>query len=89
MAVRLEVEGIRAVARLGVSLEERSLPQPVELGVVLWLREEPQHDSLEDTVDYSVLDAVVPRVLAEEHRLVEQLAAHLADAVLAALDGAR
>lgn len=89
MGVRLEVSGVRAVCRLGVSEEERALPQPVELGVVLWLVEEPAVDDIDETVSYAVLDEVVPSVLERPHVLIERLAVDLADALAARLDWSR
>lgn len=89
MGVTIVVEGIVQPARLGVTEAERSLPQPIELSVEFVVADEPIGDDLATTVDYSVLDRVVPEVLATACALVETLAARLADAIVAALGWAR
>ncbi len=83
--MRLVVAGIRAQARLGVSEAERAHPQPIEIEVELDLAAEPSADTLDATANYAVLEGVVPRVLRDDHVLVERLAGRLADEVVAEL----
>lgn len=85
MGLTIAVEGMVQPAHLGVTEAERSLPQPVELAVELVVAEEPIGDDLATTVDYSVLDRLVPEVLATPCALVETVAARLADAIVATL----
>ncbi|HSH23276.1 MAG TPA: dihydroneopterin aldolase [Acidimicrobiales bacterium] len=83
---RIELRGLRVLARCGVGDGERSAPQPLEidLDVTLDLRPAGSSDDLDDTVDYGNLSDVVAATMAEPAALLEHLAGRVADAVLAA-----
>lgn len=80
------VEGIRALGTHGVLPEEQSRPQPFEVDVELTsdLAAAGRSDALSDTVDYGAVAAgVVEIVETTRYRLLEALAARVAEACLA------
>jgi dihydroneopterin aldolase len=84
-ADRIELRGLRVLARCGVLAEELDRPQPLEIDVVLEvdLGDAARSDDLADTVDYgAVLDRVVALATSSHHALLERLAAAIADCVL-------
>jgi dihydroneopterin aldolase len=86
---RVELRGLRVLARCGVPPEERRRPQPLEvdLDVHLDLGPAGRSDDLDDTVDYGgVCSAAERAVAAAPAALLEHLAERVADAVLAADD---
>ena len=86
---RIEIRGLRLLCRVGVSAEERSVAQPVEVDLDLEvdLSTAASSDSVSDTVDYgAVAIAVADAVTDAEHALLERLAAVAAEAVLAVDD---
>jgi dihydroneopterin aldolase len=88
-ADRIELRGLRVLARVGVLPHEKEADQPLELDLdlVVDLRAAGASDALADTVDYgAVCDAAVAAVRAGHVELLERLAAAVADAVLAADD---
>ncbi len=77
MSVKILVEGIRLLARHGVTVEERSRVQPFEIDLVLELAGDraATTDDLSDTVDYGeAVGLAVEGVEGTEHQLVESLA---------------
>lgn len=77
---------MRVLGAHGALPEEKDRAQPFELDVDLTadLRLAGTTDALADTVDYGLVVATAERVVAEErHRLLERLAARVADDVLA------
>jgi 7,8-dihydroneopterin aldolase/epimerase/oxygenase len=84
---RIELRGLRVLARVGVLPFEQEQDQPVEidLDLVTDLRAAGASDDLADTVDYGAVCAAVERdgVLAGPVALLERLAARIADVVLA------
>jgi dihydroneopterin aldolase len=83
----IELRGLRVVGICGALPEERDRPQPLEvdLDVEADLTTAGTSDDLADTVDYgSLCDAVAAVVAEGRPRLLEHLAAAVADVVLAA-----
>lgn len=82
---RIELRGLRVLARCGVLPGERAQDQPLELDVDLAvdLAAAGGSDDLADTVDYgAVCDAVVATAGAGHVGLLERLAEAVASAVL-------
>jgi dihydroneopterin aldolase len=82
---RVELRALRVVGRHGVLAEERLRAQPFELDLdlVLDISSAVDSDDLADTVDYASVVAAAARVVEGEHcRLLERLAARVAEAVL-------
>ncbi len=87
MSDRIELRGLRVMARVGVLPHEKEADQPLELDLDLFvdLAAAGASDALADTVDYgAVCDAAVAAVRKGHVELLERLAAGVADAVLAA-----
>ena len=87
MSDRITLRGMQFLGRHGVQLEERMEPQPFEVDVIMRgdLSGPAASDELEDTIDYSAVFALVGQVVeGRSYRLIEALAAAIADAVLAA-----
>ena len=85
-ADRIELRGLRVVGTHGVLPEERARAQPFELDVDLEvdLGAAGARDDLHDTVDYGAVAETAARVVGEESfKLLEALAARVADALLA------
>ena len=83
---RIELRGLRVVARVGVLDHERQHYQPLELDLdlVVDLAAAGASDDLADTVDYGAVCATVVDTAAAGHvALLERLATRIADAVLA------
>jgi dihydroneopterin aldolase len=77
---------MRFLGRHGVELEERLEPQPFEVDVILRgdLSKPAASDDLADTVDYSEVFSTVQGIVEHESfRLIEALAAAIAEALLA------
>jgi dihydroneopterin aldolase len=82
---RIELRGLRVLARCGAGAEEREAPQPLEvdLDVVADLAPAGATDLLADTVDYgAVCEAVARAATAAPAALLEHLAERLVAAVL-------
>jgi dihydroneopterin aldolase len=76
------ITGLRELGVHGVLPEEQTRPQPFEIDLELRvdLSRAGTTDDLEDTVDYSVVcDAVSRVVSSESYRLLERLAARVAE----------
>lgn len=85
MTDRIELRGLRVLARCGVLPEERARPQPLELDLdlVCGMRAAGDSDDLADTVDYGAVCELVERVAQHEPvALLEHLASRIADALL-------
>jgi 7,8-dihydroneopterin aldolase/epimerase/oxygenase len=83
---RIELRGLRVLARIGVLPGEREQDQPLEIDVdlVVDLAAAGASDDLADTVDYGAVCGAVQAVAAQEHvDLLERLAEVVAEAVLA------
>ncbi len=83
---RIAVRGMRFLGRHGVTLEERMEPQPIEVDVemALDLSRPAESDELADTVDYAAVFTTVAGIVeGQSFRLLEALAATIADAILA------
>jgi dihydroneopterin aldolase len=83
---RIELRGLRAFGRHGVLPHEQELGQAFLVDVALEadLSAAARSDALADTVDYGKLGgAVVEAVAGTRFDLLEALAGHLADLVLA------
>jgi dihydroneopterin aldolase len=89
-ADRIELRGLRVLARVGVLPFEQSQDQPVEidLDLVADLGAAAASDDLADTIDYGAVCAAVEHdvVHGGPVALLERLAGRIADVVLA-LDG--
>jgi len=78
----IEILGIRALGRHGVSDEEQASVQPfeVDLRLEVDLTVAATSDRLEDTVDYGFLtEAVAHTIELESYRLLERLADRIAE----------
>lgn len=83
---RIELKGLRAFGYHGVLDVERSRGQAfvVDLELELDLSEAASSDALSDTVDYGALAQQVSGMIASTRfQLIEALAAHVAEQVLA------
>lgn len=84
-AERIELRGLRVLARCGAGGAERAVPQPLEIDLDLEadLTAAATSDELADTVDYGqVCDVVTSAVAAGAVALLEHLAEAIARAVL-------
>jgi dihydroneopterin aldolase len=89
MGDRIELRGLRVLARCGVLPFEREQDQPFEIDLDLGvdLSAAAASDDLGDTVDYGAVGAAVEKAAtAEPVALLERLAQRIADTVLG-LDG--
>ena len=82
MSAIIELKGIEVPGRHGVEEKERQREQPFLYDLELELLE-PGADRIEDTVDYREVVELVSEISASrEFRLLEALAAAVADALL-------
>lgn len=91
MSDRILISGLRVETRVGWTDEERAQPQfvLVDLDVETDVTRSSRSDDLGDTVDYATLiSRVAVYVGAQEARLLERLAADIADMV-SAMDGVK
>lgn len=82
---RIELRGLVVNGICGALPEERERAQPLEidLDVVVDLEPAGASDELDDTIDYGALTATIERIVLDgTPRLLERLAARIADAVL-------
>ena len=82
---RILLEGMSFQGRHGVRAAEREKPQEfrVDVEVDCDLRESGRTDRIEDTVDYTRVRAIAKEVIeGEAHKLLESLAARIAERVL-------
>lgn len=82
---RIELRGLRVLARCGAGPDEREVPQPLEidLDVVADLAPAGGSDRLDETVDYgAVCEAVALAATTVPTALLEHLAERLAATVL-------
>lgn len=85
MSDHIELRGLRAVGIHGVLPEEQARAQPFELDIDLEvdLAGAVASDDVADTVDYGAVAEMAGRVVAtESFRLLESLAARIADTVM-------
>ncbi|HEY3142297.1 MAG TPA: dihydroneopterin aldolase [Acidimicrobiales bacterium] len=85
MSDRIELRGLRVLARCGVLPFEQDQDQPIEidLDVVTDLMPAGASDDLADTVDYGAVCAAVEQVAtATAYALLERLAQRITEAVL-------
>jgi dihydroneopterin aldolase len=83
------LEGIQIPAALGVTAAERRMRRPVtlDLEVVRDLRPAGRSDQIRRTVHYERIFEIVEDVAGnQEHRLVESLGEHIAEAILSKFD---
>lgn len=86
MSVKVEVHGLELHGRHGVGDEERRDGQTFAFDVELDVSEAALSDRIEDAVDYRDAVAIVRRVSdGTQFRLLETLAAAVADAIAAEL----
>ncbi len=86
MGDAIELRGLRLSGIVGVLPQERDEPQPLELDLDIVLDVGPAgaSDDLADTVDYGALcDAAERVVTTTSYALLERLATHVADELLA------
>jgi 7,8-dihydroneopterin aldolase/epimerase/oxygenase len=82
MADRILISGLRELGVHGVLPEEQLRPQPFEIDIelIVDLSTPGTTDELDDTVDYSAVCEAVSRVVSsEKYRLLERLAARIAE----------
>lgn len=85
MSDRITVSAMRFEGRHGVSEEERLLPQPIEVDLVVEadLARAGHTDDVADTIDYGPLVTLCAGVVERNSfRLLEAIAAAIADRVL-------
>lgn len=86
MTDKVVVRGLECVVAIGVSAEERAVPQRLSIDIEISTdtRQAARTDSLEDAIDYGPIVAMVVRLVSgREYRLIERLAEDVAAAVLA------
>lgn len=86
MTDRIDIKGIEVYARHGVLEEEHERAQVflVDVTVFVDLSTAARSDDLADTIDYSELAIEVREVVgAGSHQLLETVAGHVADAIMA------
>lgn len=79
--VRIEVEGLRVMCRVGVTDEELEVARAVVMDIEVRDRENraTSTDAIEDTVDYAGLVVEAERIATSEpHRTLERLAMRIA-----------
>jgi dihydroneopterin aldolase len=89
VTAEVALRGVELLGRHGVEDDERERPQRFRFDVALVLASEAAtaSDRLEDTVDYRAVLACVREVCTErEFRLLERLAAEIADELLRRFD---
>ncbi len=83
MPDRIEIRGLLVAARVGVPDLERSIPQRLEISVILCGDFRDLADDLSRTTDYAAVSTWLREECAQrEFRLIESLADHLATALL-------
>ncbi len=85
MSDHIRINGLRAVTTVGVSDEERSVPQTVSISVSITLRTSFKgiKDEIENTIDYFEVSKALRKVAAAgERKLIETLAEDLAAEVI-------
>ena len=83
---RIELRGLVITTIIGTLPHERTLAQPLQIDLSLFvnLRQAGQSDDLGDTVHYGeVTERVAQVVRGAQDRLLERLAARMAESVLA------
>ncbi len=83
---RIEVRGIRAFGRHGITPSERENEQPLDIDVVLELdvATARRSDRLTDTLDYAAIHARVVALVGERsYALLERLGDEIVEALLA------
>ncbi len=91
-ADRMIVSGIKLHPRIGVTSDERCLPQPCQLDLTLWgdFEAAASTDSLDMAIDYSrVIDLVAEIAHCREYHLLETLAYQVARRVLQSFPASR
>ncbi|MEZ4586693.1 MAG: dihydroneopterin aldolase [Gemmatimonadales bacterium] len=90
-ALTIRLTDLRVPISIGWTELERRAPQPIRFDLEIALPAPPAatvSDELADTIDYAALAELIRRTAAEEPvRLLERLAAKVADAVRGALPG--
>jgi dihydroneopterin aldolase len=84
---RITLSAMRFEGRLGVTEEERALPQLLEVDLVIEadLAAACRSDALHDTIDYGPLVELTERAVEQRgHRLLEALAGSIAQGALGA-----
>ncbi len=82
---KLRIRELRVRARVGVTREERRLPQEIVVTVTLHadLARSCRSDSLRDTVDYkAVKKAILAECESKSFKLIERMAQRIADLAL-------
>lgn len=91
MSDRILIRGLRVETRVGWTDEERAQPQAVlvDLDVGIDASVSARSDELGDTVDYAaVISEVARHVSSREERLLERLAAEVAE-IVSAMNGVK
>lgn len=84
MSVTVELSGLAIEGRHGVEEEERARPQPFLYDVRVDVSDAVLSDRVEDTVDYREVVRLIREVSdGRQFRLLETMAAAVADALLA------
>ena len=84
MADRIEIKNLQVAAKVGVPDLERSIPQKLEVDLVLGGDFQELGDDLTRTTDYAAVSEWIRRECASrEFQLIESLADHLSHGLLA------
>jgi len=77
------IRGLEVASKIGVPDQERTEPQKLRVHLMMEVLGFPERDEIEGTVDYKVVaDRVVALAGHGERKLIETLAADIADLVL-------
>lgn len=85
MSDQIQINGLRVVTSIGVTEEERAVPQSVSVSINITPKKSFKgfNDRIENTINYYEVSQAVRKKAAEgERNLIETLAEDLADAVL-------
>ena len=80
--MKIELYGVEVFAHHGATEAEEREGQTFLFDIALWPRQEPDADDIEHTVDYREVAACVREVRPRRVRLLETLAASLADELI-------
>ena len=80
----LSIQGLPIQTRIGVTEQERSVPQTVTINIWLWsdLSKVEASDNIADTINYDNVINLVFEIAKKERSTIEHLGAEIADAII-------